>query len=203
MDVLQRQVDEYENEIRFLKDFKSPTKSAQRRTSMSSRASPFMSPGFSAAKSTPGGEPPSEAVVGALEAALLRPALEAVRQDASRYKAQTMAAALSALPPLNLATPVSSEESKHPEPLDELESLAATLSQARSEVRIQKASFAVVDLRESDRSPRQSLLDSMSKTYSAEMKLADAVSATERYLRNTQGATGPIMNVTGPLLGRI
>ncbi len=136
MDVLHRQVDEYENEIRALKDFKSPK--STRRTSMSSRASPFMSPSFSA-KGTPsgggGGEPLTEAAIGALEAALVRPALEAARQDASRYKAQTMAAALSSLPPLNV-----------------------------TQVRMQKASVSVVDLSKTDISPRQALLDSMSKT---------------------------------------
>ena len=185
MDVLHRQVDEYENEIRALKDFKSP-KSA-RRTSMSSRASPFMSPSFSV-KGTPagGGEPLTEAAVGALEAALVRPALEAARQDASRYKAQAMAATLSCLPPLNVGIPTSMnrEESKECDSMNELESLVHALSEARSQVRMQKASVSVIDLTKTYTSPRQALLDSMSKTYSAEMKLADVVSATERWLGN-------------------
>lgn len=207
MDVLQRQVDEYESEIRSLKDFKSP-KSTQRRTSMSSRASPFMSPGFSAAKSTPGGEALSEmsvATVGALEATLLRPVLETVRQDASRYKAEAMGAALRSLPPLDLVTPaqVGSEESKRQESLDELESLSATLSEARSKVRIEKASFTVVDLSKADKSSRESLLDSMARTYTAEMQLADAVSATERYLRQKKGAPIDIGGGEGNLLGKV
>lgn len=203
MDVLQRQVDEYENEIRSLKDFKSP-KSVKGRSSMSSRASPFMSPGFSAAKGTPVGEAlpeASAAAIGALEAALLRPALEAARQDASRFKAHSMAAALSSLPPLDLVAPTSAgaNESK---PLDELEGLVSALSQARSEVRMEKASFAVVDLSKSVKSPRQTLLESRVKTFTAERKLADAVSATERYLSDKQGTSGSI-GEAGPLLGKV
>jgi hypothetical protein len=186
MDVLYRQVDEYENEIRALKDFKSPK--STRRTSMSSRASPFMSPSFSA-KGTPSGGgsggPLTEAAIGALEAALVRPALEAARQDASRYKAQTVAAALSSLPPLNVTTPsMNREESKECDLMNELESLVHALSEARSQVRMQKASVRVIDLSKTDISPRQALLDSMSKMYSAEMKLADTVSATEQWLGN-------------------
>lgn len=204
MDVLHRQVDEYENEIRFLKDFKSP-KSAQRRTSMSSRSS-LMSPGFSAAKGTPGGEAVTEAsaaTIGALEAALIRPALQAAQQDASRCKAQTIASALSSLPPLDLAIPTSGE-SKQVEPLDEVENLATALSEARSQVRMEKACVKVVDLsKTSDKSPRQTLLESMAKTYSAEMKLADAVSATERWLSDKQGVSSVNASEPGPLLGRV
>lgn len=208
MDVLQRQVDEYESEIRSLKDFKSP-KSTQRRTSMSSRASPFMSPGFSASKGTPAGEALSEvsaATVGALEAALLRPALEAVRQDAARYKAQAMDAALRSLPPLDLmVTPASvgNEEFKQSGPANEVQSLATTLSQARSRVRMEKASFAVVDLSKTDKSPRESLLDSMARTYNAEMDLADAVTATERYLREKHGTVVSIGGKEGHLIGKV
>ena len=204
MDVLHRQVDEYENEIRFLKDFKSP-KSAQRRTSMSSRSS-LMSPSFSAVKGTPGGESIQEAsaaTIGALEAALLRPALQAVQQDASRCKAQTIASALSSLPPLDLITPTSGE-SKQTEPLDELANLASALSEARFQVRMEKACVRVVDLSMlSEKSPRQTLLESMAKTYSAEMKLSDAVSATERWLSDKQGASSVNATEPGPLLGRV
>jgi len=198
--VLHRQVDEYENEIRFLKDFKSP-KSAQRR---SSRASPFMSPGFSTGKGAPAGEgipEASAATIGALEAALLRPALQAVQQDASRYKAQTMVAALSSLPPLNLATPTSAE-SKQPDPLEELDNLANALSEARLRVRMAKASVTVVDLSKS--LSRQSLLESKAKTYTAERKLADAVSATERWLSDKQGVSVSMSeSQTGSLLGKV
>lgn len=204
MDVLHRQVDEYENEIRALKDFKSP-KSA-RRTSMSSRASPFMSPGFSA-KGTPAGEPLAEAsaaTIGALEAALLRPALEAVRQDASRCKAQSMATALSSLPPLNLVTPTSTNKKESKEQIQQLETLANALSEARSHVRMQKASVTVVDLSKSDKSPRQTLLESMAKTYSAEMKLADAVFATNQWLDDRQGiVAGKPSTADAPLLGKV
>jgi hypothetical protein len=200
MDVLHRQVDEYENEIRALKDFKSP-KSA-RRTSMSSRASPFMSPGFSA-KSTPaGGEPLSEATIGSLEAALARPALEAARQDASRYKALSMTASLNSLPPLGLVVPSSMKQEyfKQSHSMNGLEYLANALSEARSQVRMQKASVTVVDLSKSDK-PRQALMDSMSKTYIAEMKLADVVFATGRWLGNQGGTV--VGDESSHLLGKV
>ena len=167
-----------------------------------------MSPGYSADKrSTPALDAMSEvsaATIGALEAALLRPALQAVRQDASRYKARTMAAVLNSLPPLDLVIPATAakEESKRSESFSELENLAKTLTEARSQVRMDKASVTVVDLSKSDKSSRQMFLESTSKTYTAEMKLANAALATERYLNETRGISVNASELGG-LLGKV
>ena len=190
MDVLHQQVEEYENEIRFRRDFKTP-KLAQRSSRMP-HANPF-SPGLSTGKGKLGDEvqEASPAAIGALEAALLRPALQAARRDASMCKAQTFAAALSTLPPLPAPFSVTrnsdDEELKEPEPTEILKTLSTSLSRARSLVRLEKASTSIVDLRKSNKSARFVLMDSMTKSHNAEMKLADAMSAAERWLAYKDG----------------
>lgn len=184
MDVLHQQVEEYENEIRFRRDFKTP-KLAQRSSRMP-HANPF-SPGLSTGKGKLGDEVQEASLAAsALEAALLRPALQAARRDASMCKSQTFAAALSTLPPLPASFSVTrnsdDEESKEPEPTEILKTLSTSLSRARSLVRLEKASTAIVDLRKSNKSARFLLMDSMTKSHNAEMKLADAMSAAERWL---------------------
>jgi hypothetical protein len=205
MDVLHQQVEEYENEIRFRKDFKSP-KSAQR-NSRTSRASPF-SPGLStgAGKLGEDVQDASPATVGALEAALLRPALQAARRDASMYKAQSFAAALSSLPPLPGAFTVSgnAEESQEPESAETLQTLSTSLSRARSLARLEKASISIVDLRKTNKASRFALMDSMAKSYNAEMHLAYAVSAAERWLSDKDGSPLNLDDsTTRHLVGRV
>jgi hypothetical protein len=207
MDVLHQQVEEYENEIRFRKDIKSP-KSAQR-NSTKSRASPF-SPGLSTGAGKVGEDVQyaSPAAAGALEAALFRPALQAARRDASMCKAHSFAAALSTLPPLPGAFTMSrnaeSEESKEPESAEMLQTLSISLSRARSLARLEKASISIVDLRKTNKSSRFALMDSMAKSYSAEMNLAEAVSAAERWLSDKDGSPVNLGDSTTRLLvGRV
>lgn len=207
MDVLHQQVEEYENEIRFRKDSKTP-KLAQRSSRMP-RANPF-SPGLSTGKGKLGDDvlEASPAAMGALEAALLRPALQAARRDASMCKAQTFAAALSTLPPLpgsfNVKRNAENEESKEPESTEMLKTLSTSLSRARSLVRLEKASISLVDLRKSNKSSRFVLMDSMAKSYNAEMKLADAVSAAERWLSDKDGnAVNLAESAVRHLVGRV
>jgi hypothetical protein len=207
MDVLHQQVEEYESEIRFRKDIKSP-KSAQR-NSRKSRASPF-SPSLSTGAGRLGEDvqDASPAAVGALEAALLRPALQAARRDASMCKAHSFAAALSTLPRLPGAFTASrnteNEESKEPESAETLQTLSMSLSRARSLARLEKASISIVDLRKTNKSARFALMDSMVKSYNAEMNLADTVSAAERWLSDKNGSP---LNLGDPttrhLVGRV
>ena len=217
MDVLHQQVDQYESEIKWLKDTKSP-KPGQRRSSLS-KASPFLSPGFSAEKRKSADElmqDTSPAAIGALEAALLRPALQAARHDAAACKAQSMISTLRALPPLSVSggfhslqvsRKVDKEESKQLEPVEESATLSTSLSDARLLARIEKASLSIVDLSKVDKSPRLALLESLSKSRSAENKLADAVYAAEQWLLDRQGTPVPVSKSdsqgSAPLVGRI
>lgn len=218
MDVLHRQVDEYENEIRALKDFKSPN--STQRSSRASRASPFLSPGMSTSKGKPGDDvllqDASPAAVGAMEAALLRPALQAARREASVWKAQSITTMISSLPPLHHSCSLAlrhrsnqNEESKQSESTRDLEILAAMLSQARSASRLEKASISIVDLSKPGKSSRLELAECTVKSAEADIKVAHAAMAVAQGLSGNENDSPTCLvfrsesNEGGKLIGRV
>lgn len=136
MDVLQRQVDEYENEIRFLKDSArggGGRKGAPRRaltsiSDMASNRSDDVSSNFS------------------LEASLFRPALQEALRESWKWKAIATANAMSELSPLPLPT--------QPSVLNDDSIL---LNSALVQSRLHKASVKLIDLTNKEKAPRTQL----------------------------------------------
>ena len=146
--MLQRQVDEYESEIRALKDFKTPTKRGQQgsRTPHTSRTPRrALSSGSDLASPRPGADdtPTSDY---SLEATLFRPALQQALRESWKWKAAATSIALSDLPPL----PVPFGALSGNKDADDLIQLTSALSAAR----LQKASIKMVDLRSTEKTPR-------------------------------------------------
>ena len=157
MDVLQRQVDEYENEIRVLKDFKAPKRGAPggrgpRRalTSVNDLASPKA-----------GGQEDNTATGISLEATLFRPALQQALRESWKWKALATSSTLSRLTPLPGPFPLETGRQ------DDLHQLTCALS----DVRMKKASVKLVDLTNSQKTPRQQLQESRASCLEASRKL--------------------------------
>ena len=157
MDVLQRQVDEYENEIRVLKDFKSPKRGG------ASRGTPRR------AMTSVGdfGSPQSRLVTeekqsntGVLEATLFRPALQQALEESAHWKS-TASASLLDLPPLPMPTSAKDETA------DDLYQLSTALADYRLEL----ASIKLVDLSRKDKTPREQLRENKSRSLAATMNL--------------------------------
>lgn len=159
MDVLQRQVDEYENEIRSLKDFKSPgrakNRTPRRVPSSGSDSSPYN-------RSSVGAEDITK--TGALEAAIFRPALQRALQDAARWKAASMASNLASLPPLPVPIGLSTSGN------DMLELTAALCN-----YRAVKANTKLIDLTKRDKTPRLQLREMNEKRNAAVQRVQSLV----------------------------
>ncbi|KAL3798689.1 hypothetical protein HJC23_004440 [Cyclotella cryptica] len=213
LDVMQQQADEYEKEIRALKD-KSRTPRVSRQAS--GRLTPKKSSAVdieatlsqfgqgSGAKS--GGVSSRDLLLESisLEAALFRPALASATQSASYWKARSMGSALSKLAPLNV------QKSRNVSNLEAVgvcdsdgyigkSRLVEEVTLARNEVRLSKASFSIVDLSEADISSRRQLFEQKQKVRVAERRLHDAtlslVSQQSMEKRGTQSfAAYPSIN---------
>jgi dynactin 1 len=178
MDVLHRQVEEYENEIRVLRDSKTPTKGvrsrAQRRaftpdTSLRDRSR--------SSENLSGMD--EEGHLGAFEAALFRPALLAARKDAAQWKAKATIEKLLSLPPLDV--PISrndgeeKEEEKDGNPMLEL-------SSALAHYQDQAATVRLVDI--SKPRARMQLHEIKLRTAAASQKLDKAAAVARQWLEN-------------------
>ena len=166
MDVMQREIEMYENEIRALKDFKSPGKKGKGTPRRS--ASDIGSP-------NPRGSMEDPLNASALEATLFRPALQQALEEAARWKASATASAIMDLPPLPLQmTPSVAEQ-------DGLMKGALSsddwirLTAAVSSVRLQKASLTLVDLTDTSKTPRAQLRELKAKTAAADRRLESVV----------------------------
>jgi hypothetical protein len=156
MDVLQREVEMYESEIRSLKDFKSP----KRGNVTGSRATPIKS-GVSANSNTPmfrGTNDDSHSNI-SLEATLFRPALQQALQESAHWKAVATGFALLDLAPLP-TSPIDlngngknifAEEAIH-------------ISSALAKARIDKATIKLVDLTNKEKAPRVQLREMKAKS---------------------------------------
>ncbi|KAL7481026.1 hypothetical protein ACHAW6_006708, partial [Cyclotella cf. meneghiniana] len=188
MDVMQQQAEEYEKEIRTLKD-KSRTPRVSRQAS--GRLTPKKSSAIDMESTLSQFGQGSGAKVGgvssrdlllesiSLEAALFRPALASATRSASYWKAQSMGSALSKLAPLNLhkSRDVSNLETvgvRDGDVYSEKSRLVEEVNLAKNEVRLAKASFSIVDLSKTDISSRRQLNEQKQKVRSAECRLHDA-----------------------------
>lgn len=161
MDVLQRQVDEYENEIRALKDFKTPKRGGAARGTPR-RAMTTVGDFGSAQRSMLVED--KQTSTGSLEATIFRPALQQALEESARWKTTAVASLLD-LPPLSMPTP---EESKmSDERTDDLHQLNTALADYRFEL----ASIKLVDLTRKDKSPREQLRENKSRSAAVTMKL--------------------------------
>ena len=186
LDVMHQQVDEYEKEIRTLKE-KSRTPRVSRQ--VSGRITPKKSSSvvdlestlsqFGSATKT-GGVSSRDIMLESisLEAALFRPALAKATQSASYWKARSMGSALSKLVPLNV-------QSKSQRDRDYYEEITL----ARNEVRLAKASFSVVDL-STDVSSRIQLKQQREKEHLAQSRLHDATLSLVNYQTIEKGVAG-------------
>ena len=181
MDVLHGQVDEYEREIRALKDPKS-TKgrgAGSKKTPKKGGAADFdlqsslSKLGQGASADAGGGSGSSLAKTVALEAALFRPALSSARSEASAWKAKAIENSLMNLPPLNLPRPSVTDTGR----------LSEELTLASTEARLAKASFRVVDLtKKTGATSRIQLREELARTSDPIQRLDEAASAARQML---------------------
>ena len=205
MDVMHRQVEEYENELRFLKDAKSPQVKRAMRSSRRSYAD--ISDGRRSGEDLQGMA--SSVGMGAFEAALFRPALQAARRDASHWKSKATAAALMDLAPLNVpkySPPKKDDEEKISD--EDMSNPFIQLSSALYQYRVEAASVKVVDLSNSNKiSPRAALRESIMKKASAAERLDEAAASARQWLElNRSKASGNIAQsdlLNHPLVGRV
>jgi hypothetical protein len=197
MDVLHKQVEEYENEIR-ARDSKTPAKTrsrTRRAFTPDSRDSSRSSENLR--------DLADEGNMGAFEAALFRPALQAARKDAAQWKANATINTLLELPPLNVSMHSSyGGEEKFAEEDDPLFQLSSALSTYQRET----ASVRIVDITKSSKqskSPRMQLHDMMMRKAAASEEVDKAAAAARQWLER-RGAGVPKMETTGhPLVGRV
>lgn len=196
MDVLHRQVEEYESEIRFLKDTKSPSKSMARAPRRAYTSDALR-------ESRSGGElqtMASEAHANAFEAALFRPALQAARRDAAHWRAKATISTLLELPPL--MTPHTDEEKSADDDDDDI-SPFMQLSSALAKYRTQTASIKVVDLTKPARSPRAELYTMLRKKAAAAQQLDEAAASARQWLECHGSKLSSTVAPGGPLFGRV
>lgn len=221
MDVLQRQVDEYENEIRLLKDMKTPKKGASRAGRRSVGVSDYSTDRRLANSRGDAEETQSvvsSAAVGALEAALFRPALNSALRDAAKWKGKAIKSTLLELPPLSVSifdntTPTTlfaqsnnNEEEKkenddgksYHDDDDMINSKMFELRSALSDFRMELASIEVVDItneisdnNKHSTNPRALLRQSKASSTAAAIRLDTAAASFKRYLSNSYGQLPP------------
>ena len=157
MEVMQGEIEMYENEIRQLRDFKSPGKKGKNtpRRSMSDISSPT---------ARGGGVAEDAQQTSALEATLFRPFLQEALQDAARWKAFAVSSAIASLAPLPTlqAENVTSEDWMR-------------LSTAMAAARLQKASLKLVDLTDTSKTPRAQLRALKAKKAAVDQRLESIV----------------------------
>lgn len=205
MDVLHRQVEDYESEIRFLKDAKSPGPRVRSRTP---RRAYTGSGGMERSGSTDSLQGLGDGSLSAFEAALFRPALQAARRDAAQWKARATITTLLDLPPLHAAIPALGQNNGEEEKTaDEDTNPFLQLSSALSFYRKETASIKIVDISKPKDgiSPRLGLHRMMMKKASAANKLDKAAAAARQWLE-MQGSVDQRMKLDfgeNPLVGRV
>mmetsp|Transcript_30720 Transcript_30720/g.73696 ORF Transcript_30720/g.73696 Transcript_30720/m.73696 type:complete len:1306 (-) Transcript_30720:2676-6593(-) len=201
MDVLHRQVEDYESEIRFLKDAKSPGARVRSRTPRRTFTADLRERSGSV-DSLPGMV--ADGSTGAFEAALFRPALQAARRDAAQWKAKATISTLLDLPPLHASQTIGGEEKT----ADEDESNPfMQLSSALSFYRREAASIKVVDISKpkSGVTSRVGLHRMMMRKATASDQLDKATAAARQWLENNGEGNDRAANdsVGAPLVGRV
>ena len=133
LEVLQTQVEEYEKEIRSLKN---PQKGKHRRGQTRKAPSPLPPPDFS--NTAPKASSQDIRSGGLIETALFRPALRSARSDASVWKSKSIADALMKLPPLIQNSRVENNS--------DAKTQRQKLLMASAELRRRKANVSIIDL---------------------------------------------------------
>ena len=209
MEVLQEQVDGYENEIRMLNTMKSPKKAGgnagSRRQSLEPKNIGPAGKRQQSQRSLGGAQAVGDSVVsaaavGVLEAALFRPALSDARRDAAKWKNTALSQALLELPPLSVPCSTSSEESKNDYFGDAMDNLTR-LTTAVSNYRMEQASISVVDLEKSNGRARAHLRASVAVRDAASKELETAAASVQRCL--AQYGHSPVQSSSELLLGRV
>jgi len=233
LEVMQKQAEEYEKEIRSLKD---KTRTARGVRAGGGRTTPKKSAadlqatlnqlGQAAGGSKSAASSSRDVLLESisLETALFRPALGSAARSASYWKAKAVGSVLSELAPLNV--PVARQSmpwstgGDAKEALDNLlvgrgSDMAATnwsnrrmeeLELAKNEARLAKASFSIVDLSRDDISPRAQLEEERRRERAAESRLREATSlwlGSTDTTSLTPGGVGSTTRDGGSLVGRI
>jgi dynactin 1 len=198
MDVLHRQVEEYENEIRLLRDSKTPSKGHRSRTPR--RA---FTPESSLRDRSRSNENlqglEDEGHLSAFEAALFRPALLAARKDAAQWRSKATINTLLELPPLNV--PINSSFAGEEKVSDEADNPLLELSSALSYYQKATASVKVVDLTKTR--PRMQLHDMIMRKASASEQLDKAAAVARQFLESRGIGSHKIETSGQPLVGRV
>lgn len=196
VDVMQQQVDDYESELKMMKDPKSP----KARMSMgSSTRRSLVIPDVKRGEIASGVDA-SPAAIAALQAALFRPAMDSIRRDAAAWKGIAVAKDILSLPPLPMhgLTPTG-DNSKDDSPWNEA---LSSFEAARAALRLEKASFRLVDLTV-DAPPRSQLLEALSRVTVAEEQLRVASGSVSNILAQKGATASGSTRELGDLLGRI
>merc|ERR1712194_819723 len=200
LDVMRKQEEEYEKEIRSLKDKSRPSRGVR---TAGGRVTPKKNTMDFEATLNQLGQASGSKSAGtsrdvllesiSLETALFRPALSSAVQSASYWKSMAIGSALSKLAPLNVPVPAHSVPSvagsEARSGLDNLLSHCGhnsstqahrnmeELALARNGARLAKASFSIVDLSKSYISPRTQLQKERQKEQGAQSRLQKATAA--------------------------
>jgi len=200
MDVMHRQVEDYEGEVRFLKDAKSPGARVRSRTPRRTFTADLRERSGSA-DSLPGMA--VDGSTGAFEAALFRPALQAARRDAAQWKAKATISTLLDLPPLHSSSSSAEEKTADEDESNPFMQLSSALSCYRREA----ASVKVVDISKQTggETSRLGLHRMMMKKATASDQLDNATAAARQWLeKNGQGTFRAVDDSAGaPLVGRV
>jgi len=175
LSVMEQQAEEYENQIRLLKDKNPKARSRMRQSVTPKKSIDFEATiGQLGTGSKSSGTSSRDAMMEtiSLETALFRPALTSVTQSATYWKAKAMESALSKLTPLNVATKTTSPvPSSIGQKRDEWSHSADEMDLARNELRLAKATFGIVDLSKSNESARVQLSKERRKEMAAAARL--------------------------------
>ena len=176
LSVMEQQAEEYENQIRLLKD-KNPKARSRVRQSVTPKKSidieatiSQLGTGSSKSSGTSSRDALLETI--SLETALFRPALSSATQSANYWKAKAMESALSKLTPLNVSTKTSSTPSSLGQKREERLHSVDEMDLARNELRLAKATFGIVDLSKSNESARVQLSKERQKEMAAAARLS-------------------------------
>lgn len=184
VDVMQQQANEYEKEIKSLKEKSKPSRGVR---TAGGRSTPKKAPMDLEATLNQLGQASNSKTASSssrdvllesisLETALFRPALGSAVQSANLWKAKAMGSALSKLSPLNVSTAAQSLPSATYDIDDTNAQLLNELALAKNEARTAKASFSIVDLSKRDVSSRAQLNEEQQKERMAEIRLQNAMS---------------------------
>jgi len=204
LDVMQKQAEEYEKEIRSLKDKSRPSRGVRtaggrntpKKTSSMDLEATLNQLGQAAGSKSAGSSSRDVLLESiSLETALFRPALSSAVHSANYWKTKAMGSALSKLAPLNVPIAAqsmpSSTGSEARELFDGLVGqggsnatdqlhLMDEIALAKNESRRAKASFSIVDLSKNETSSRKQLDEARQQEHKAELRLQQATSALLR-----------------------